>query len=156
MPRVGTSSFTDVDNTARFLAGLQRGIRRGLDDLGDRTLDQIDTGFAQGTDAMGNEWEPLSPRTIEMKGHGKILIEHGDLRSSFEASVRPFKGQLSIHSADPKLPLHEFGAPDEGIPRRPVLSPAADWIAEEGFDRAFLPALKRATAAAVISSATIR
>lgn len=95
--------------------------------LGRRITERIDRGFDSGSDALGRPWRPLAAETIRRKGHGQILVEGGEMRESIEYDVKRGAGRLLITSDSDILPYHEFGVPEEGLPRRPVMQPAAIW-----------------------------
>jgi len=42
--------------------------------------------FESQSDPNGKSWQPLSPITIKKKGHGIILVEHGDLAASLTSA----------------------------------------------------------------------
>lgn len=80
----------------------------------------IEEGFANGHDALGRDWEPLSPITIEQTGP-QILFDEGDLSESVFASRRgPVSAVVGV--SDWKVGIHEYGT--ETIPRRPIIEPA--------------------------------
>lgn len=127
----------DKNRIPAVLRVLPGAIREGLDELEDETLARIDRGFARGVDAMGNPWQPLSEKTIRLKGHDKILIEEGDLRNSFESSIEPLNYTLEISNDDHTAAIHEFGAMDQNIPARPFMRPAMRWIESQGIETEF-------------------
>lgn len=145
----------DDNRIPQFIAALPRGINRGLEELGDATRDRIDRGFSRGEDALGNDWEPLAPKTIALKGHDAILIEEGDLSTAFDDSVNQEQHQLTVSNSDPKAHIHEFGAPDENIPARPFMEPAAEWVEKEGMDEHFEPTLNKVTGATLLSATQV-
>ena len=64
------------------------------------------------------EWPPLSPETIESKGHDKILWLTGEMHDSLHAERR---GANAIYGSDKEYaPNHEFGI---GTPKRAFLEP---------------------------------
>lgn len=74
-------------------------------------------------------WEPLSPRTIELKGHDKILIDSSEMRDSIEwRRVDGGDITVGIHSDAPEdrnlvALAHEHGVPENNLPARPFIIP---------------------------------
>lgn len=128
------------NNVPKFLTALKKGIDGGLDDLGEAALDVIDKEFEQERTAQGEPWAPLKFETVQKTGPD-TLQDDGDLRDSFEYDVSRLKGELKVYTEDPKASYHEFGVPDQNIPRRPFLEPAAEYTASEGFTEEFKPAV---------------
>ena len=97
------------------------GLNEGLQNAAKAEQKNIEENFDAGRDALGAPWQPLSPVTIEKKGHGQILKERGDLRSGFYTES---DGVLSVElgNSDPKAGIHESGT--ETIPSRKMLAPA--------------------------------
>lgn len=126
--------FEDTNHIPGMMLAVKLAIADGLRELERDTLEQIDQGFEQGTDAMGRPWAPLSPRTIEQKGHGDILIETGEMREAFYGDLDVDDDVLEIGNTNWKLPIHEFGNWDDNVPARPVLRPAADWVETQGYE----------------------
>lgn len=90
-----------------------------LNVIGEGLLAWVDGGFATG--GYGR-WAELSPVTIMRKGHNRILIQTGALRSSFRMSIRG--DEVWIGTSDPKAIIHQFG--QGRIPARPMLPREAD------------------------------
>ena len=98
------------------------------------------------------EWPPLKPATIARKGSSRPLIDHGDLMNSViarkilknsffigvprnarrkstrnvELAGRGGVMRQSQSSLFNIARVHEFGAPNAGIPARPFIVPAFD------------------------------
>jgi len=107
-----------------------------------RTL--IDNSFQQSRSPGGDDWRPLSPRTIARRRHGsgsgpraKPLIDTGRLRNSLQVVAQPRSIQFgtSVEYAGPQ----QFGT--KTIPARPFLpvtgsgefmnaGPAEAWLDE--------------------------
>lgn len=143
MVTAGTIMVRDADFTPMYIAAIEKGINDGLEELQKDTLERIDWGFERGADAMGRNWAPLSNYTIERKGDDTKLVETGDMREAFGGTLDTRDNELEIYNDDWKTPIHEFGRPDQNIPRRPMLLPAAHWVDDRGFDRAMQPALTK-------------
>ena len=116
----------DINRIPHATAAIQVGMNRYLDRVGKQTVERIEQGFDGGHDALGREWQSLSPHTIERKGHDQVLFETGELKESFDYDIE--RGELRIGSSDPNLERHEFG---RGVPRRPVLQPAVTWANQQ-------------------------
>lgn len=117
----------DKNRIPRAIAVLAAAEHLMLGYMGRRIVERIDEGFDRGTDALGRPWQPLAPETIRRKGHAQILVDSGDMRRSIDYQVDRGEGKLEVTSDSPLLPYHEFGVPEEGLPRRPVMEPAAIW-----------------------------
>ena len=127
---MGRRHVLDENKTDAVLVALRAGLSESLDDLGKETVEKIEEGFDRGTDALGRQWEPLAPSTIQQKGHATVLVEEGDLRESFDYDVQSSTLTLEIYSDDPKARYHEFGT--ERMPKRPILQPAFKWAQTQG------------------------
>jgi phage gpG-like protein len=90
----------------------------------------------QGKDALGNPWEPLDPATVRAKGHATPLVDTQTLLDDLQASSTFNRGAKTavIGSSLRYAPIHEFGAPEAGIPRRPFLDPAAMYAQKNAVD----------------------
>lgn len=121
------NNFDDVREA--FDASLAAGTKTVYRD----TLNQIRTNMAQGKDALGNRWAPLAESTVAAKGHSTPLIETGnlvaDLETSSEFNQRTATG--IIGTSTQYGPIHEFGAPEAGIPARPFLGPGARYARDK-------------------------
>lgn len=146
----------DINRIPTLQRALTERLADGAERLADETLSQIDRGFRHGQDAMGRPWQPLDPATVAQKGHADILQDTGALRNSFGAEVdhNPVTGhyEVTIYSDDPKLVHHEYGAPDAGLPPRPVLRPAAEWVATQREADPIAAAVNMAVETALMSS----
>jgi hypothetical protein len=68
-------------------------------------------------------WEPLSDRTIAMKGHSRILIETGEMKDSIEWRKSGKNITIGVHSDAPNdrnliALAHEYGVPENNMPAR--------------------------------------
>ena len=73
-------------------------------------------------------WAPLSPATISAKGHDKKLIETSQMIDSIEWRDEGKYITVGVHEDAPNnrhqiALVHEYGAPDAGIPARPFVHP---------------------------------
>lgn len=134
----------EEDNTKEVISAIRSGTDSGLKDLSNDVAEEIDEGFDTGHDALGRPWAPLSPTTIQRKGHSQILVEDGTMRESLFTDVESSENRAKIGFHDGKIRYHEFGAPEVNLPARPVLGPGAtyakeiaDWKFKESFTESF-------------------
>lgn len=120
--------FQDKNRIPSVIGAIEEGTAEGTKEIAKETVNQIEDGFDNGEDALGNQWEELSDATIRKKGHSQILIEDGELQSSFDYAYDPAETEAIVGTSDPKAQFHEFGVPENGVPARPILRPAAIWI----------------------------
>jgi phage gpG-like protein len=120
---------TDDNRIPLAILGIKAAISEGMKEVHEETLDRVDKRWARGQDAMGNDWPPLDPSTIAMKGSTSILIDSGQLRSDVQRSSRyDSKTNTSIITSSLGYTgVHEYGMPERGIPARPFLQPAAEY-----------------------------
>ncbi|QHS17923.1 hypothetical protein GWK26_12625 [haloarchaeon 3A1-DGR] len=119
----------DQNNFDEAREALEDGLEAGLVNLHDESLDRLDKNMRRGKDALGNPWAPLQESTIRAKGHDTPLIETRTLLSDLMATSQVYRSELVavIGSTLDYLVHHEFGAPEAGIPARPVLGPVAQY-----------------------------
>ena len=119
----------DINNMPEARIALDEALDDGMEDLYDDTLETLLKNWSRGSDALGNSWESLSPTTIERKGHGAILVDSGDLRDNVKqkSEYRTKDKTFILTSSLPYAGAHEFGLPEQGIPARPFLGPAAQY-----------------------------
>lgn len=136
MMGVTRTRVRDDNDIPQVIAAIEVGIVSGLKILDMETRQAIQRGFDRGTDAMGNEWAPLSPVTIAMQepsaNADRILIDTEAMRNSFDSEIEPGKNRLTIGNDDEKLAYHEFGT--EKIPPRPVMGPGAEYAEKRAFE----------------------
>lgn len=121
------ANIRDIDNTRQIQSAIRAGVDYGLDNVAGNVESRIDSGFETGTDALGRPWVPLAPSTIQKKGHSQILVEEGDMRASLFSEVDSMENRARIGFSDGTIRYHEFGVPENNLPARPVLSPAAEY-----------------------------
>jgi len=117
----------DDNNFDEIREALDEGLSDGLAKVHTKTLDRLVSNMGEGKDALGRKWAPLDEATIRAKGHSTPLIESGDLRADIQSSSEVDTGALVgiIGTSKEYGAVHELGAPEAGIPRRPFLGPAA-------------------------------
>lgn len=113
-----------------FIAAFRPFLGKRIEAAGKETYDKMIDEWESGRDVKGRPWEPLAASTIESKGGDTPLIETRQMidSTSFEANERNLQVGIEIDSE--YAAVHEFGAPDQGIPARPILQPAADVMAQ--------------------------
>lgn len=119
----------DQNNMPEARAGITAALQEGMRSVHEETLQQVDSNWQQGKDAMGNQWPSLDPSTVAAKGFADILIETGELRQDVQQSSR-FDAKTNtsiITSSLDYAGAHEFGVPEQNIPARPFLGPAGTY-----------------------------
>lgn len=121
----------DNNNIPVAIAGIKDALDDGMEKVFKDTMDTAMSNWDSGADALGNPWEPLAPETIASKAGSDVLIESGDLKSNVKSTSRFDKAsQTAIFSSSlDYAAVHEFGLPEKGIPRRPILGPMAGYAA---------------------------
>ena len=123
---------SDDNNFDELQDALDDGLADGLERLHGRVLRDLLQNMAKGQDALGNPWQPLAPETVAAKGSATPLIDESRLISDINAASQVDRAALegiigtNLDYAKP----HELGAPEQGIPRRPIFAPAGDLAAE--------------------------
>ena len=123
---------TDDNNFDELQDALDDGLADGFERLHGKTLAKLIDNMSSGQDALGNAWQPLAAETIEAKGSATPLIDESRLISDINAASEVDRDELegiigtNLEYAKP----HELGAPEAGIPRRPIFAPAGDLAAE--------------------------
>ena len=140
----------DIGSNEEAAAELKAALGDALEELHGKTLRAVAKGFAEGVDATGDPWKPLEPETVEAKGSDAVLVDTGLLRSDIMASSQDAvdKDELIalIGTNLDRAEYHEFGAPEAGLPRRPIFGPAGRYAedkVEEVFERHIGDAVKR-------------
>lgn len=118
----------DRNNTRRLIGKLKLAERRAMKATAKQMVEDIENGFSNGTDSLGNPWAPLAPSTIRQTGP-KILYDTGDLERSFGHDIEQQSGGVLARVGtgyDETIAMtHERGSPTQGIPARPIMQPAA-------------------------------
>jgi phage gpG-like protein len=97
-----------------------------LSDAFDRALDHVqDAVERQFATQGGGKWAPLATSTIARKGHARILIDTGALRSAATSGanrrVSADEATFEVGSGAPYWIYHHSKAPRWRLPRRPLL-----------------------------------
>lgn len=135
----------DRNNFPEARAALTDGLGAGLIELHSETLNRVLSNMAEGKDALGRAWKPVEPATLRSrevrKSDPRPLVDTGEFRGDIAATSEVDLSAMAAVIGTTKIygPVHEFGAPEMGIPRRPIFGPAgiyAENIAEETFGEA--------------------
>lgn len=126
----------DENNFPEVREAIDTGLTDGIEKLHRMTLRQLIANMSDGKDALGNPWEPLKESTIRAKGSDTPLIDNSRLLTDINAASTVDRGSRVgiIGTNMDYLEHHEFGAPEAGIPRRPVLTPAAIFASRNAVD----------------------
>lgn len=127
----------DIDRTREVLDAIDDGMEAYIQAVYEETVKQIQMMMDAGRDATGKPFAPNAPSTVRAKGHSTPLIESGDLRDSVGKDSELRKRELTaIFASDVEYAgVHEFGAPEMGIPPRPFLQPGLAYAASISDDR---------------------
>ena len=124
------NNFDDVRDA--FDAGLET----GLAELHSTVLKTLLRNMTRGKDALGNPWKPIKPSTLQSRkvrtSSTAPLVDTGELRGDIGSTseVNTAERYAVIGTTKEYGKVHEFGAPEAGIPRRPIFGPAAQ-LAEQ-------------------------
>ena len=121
----------DENNFDQVRTAFNVGLAEGLTALYTDTLSTLDENMRSGQDALGRAWEPVRTSTLRSRkvrtDDPRPLVDTSEFRASFQSDSEINIGKLTatIGSSKEFITVHEFGAPEAGIPRRPILGPAA-------------------------------
>lgn len=130
----------DENNFDGARDALEGGLEEGLYDLWEETLHTVDENMQEGQDAMGNAWVAIEPETLAQRevrtGDASPMLDTGNLRADIVSTseFRASKLTAEIASSSVYLPPHEFGWPEAGIPRRPIIGPAGTYAERRSVD----------------------
>lgn len=127
----------DQNNIPLARREIDNAIDNALASTGEHAVDTIKKGFDTSTDALGRPWTPNAPATVRDKGFNRPLYRYGNLQESFYSKTSTRAKEVEIGSTSDILGIHEYGAPNAGIPPRPVLQPAANWLEQDVLEDAF-------------------
>lgn len=121
----------DENNFDEVEEAFDEGLAEGLVQLHTEVLGEVLDNMAKGKDALGRTWRPIKPTSLRSRkvrtGDPSPLVDTGDLRgdiaSTSEVNTRELTG--IIGTTKEYAEVHELGAPEAGIPRRPIFGPAA-------------------------------
>ncbi|AYM00261.1 putative neck protein, type 1 [Halobacterium phage phiH] len=117
----------DNNNLPEAKEALETGLTDGIEKLHRLCLRRLVRNMSDGKDALGNPWEPLKASTIRAKGSDTPLIDDSRLITNINvASEMNRKTKTSVIGTNLDYAKHhEYGAPEAGIPRRPIFGPVA-------------------------------
>ncbi|SEH60494.1 hypothetical protein SAMN05192561_1127 [Halopenitus malekzadehii] len=121
----------DTNNFDEVRRAFDVGLREGIVALYADSLEQLTKNMREGKDAMGNAWRPVTYETMRQRSvrttTRDALVDTGDFRANIisNSEARPSEGTAVIGTSREDAVAHEFGAPELGIPRRPIFSPVA-------------------------------
>ena len=150
--------FKSFDRLTPFIKAFRPMLARQLDSHVEDIYDEMIRNWEQGNDATGQAWTPLAPQTIRQKGHSTPLIETRQMIESaqYNTDRKRLNAVISIEDEEGKVLTHEYGAPDQGIPARPILKPVeqlagrdAGKIMSKAFDRSWATASRSGTMTSV-------
>ena len=121
----------DENNFDVVRAAFRTGLKDGLVELHSSTLRTLLRNMSRGKDALGNAWEPIEPATLKSRkvrtSSTAPLVDTGELRADIASTSEVNTTELYAIIGTTKAygEVHELGAPEAGIPRRPIFAPAA-------------------------------
>lgn len=149
-------SIEDIDRLTPFISVFDNYLASSLEEETKDAYDQMIKNWEAGQDAMGNQWAPLAPSTIESKGGDQILIETRQMIESanYEVNKDDLNARISIEDEQGKVLAHEYGVPDQGLPPRPILGPTAKYMGKES-DAIIKKAFAKSWATAQVSGTAV-
>lgn len=127
----------DRNNFDEARAAVDAGLAEGLVKLHSEVLETTIQNMTDGQDALGNSWLPITPETLFNSRETRTstrdpLVDTGEWRADIVASsdVSPSSLTAVIGTTKAFAGAHEFGAPEQGIPRRPLFGPAGRLAAQ--------------------------
>lgn len=120
------NQFLDENKIPFVIASIDEGMEEYLEHVGEAMVEQIQMGFDKGEDALGRPWEPLQD-----PDGGDILVDSGTMRDSIDYGIDQKEMNVFVGADVDYIAAHEFGVPDQNLPRRPILQPAAIWAEDK-------------------------
>jgi len=120
----------DDNNFDEARDAIESGLAAGLAELHSEVLGATIQNMTDGKDALGNPWPLVTDRTLASRQtrttDARALVDTGEYRADIVASSEVNLKQLVgvIGTSKDFAKHHEFGAPEAGIPRRPLFGPA--------------------------------
>jgi phage gpG-like protein len=124
----------DRNNFDEARDAIDEGLDQGLAELHSEVLEAVESNMTDGKDALGNKWVPVTPETLfssrEVRTSNRdALVDTGEYRADIvatSAEAIDLNERVALIGTTKEFgPAHEFGAPELGIPRRPLFAPAA-------------------------------
>jgi len=121
----------DINNFNEVYEAVDIAVEDGMAAVHELTMQQMLANWESGQDAMGNNWAPLADSTLETATDSTPLIDSGALKADVEAeSYYDADSTTSVIQTDMARGVyHEFGAPEQGLPARPIFGPAGAYAA---------------------------
>ena len=121
----------DENNFDEVRDAFDSGLETGLVELHSSVLKTLLRNMARGKDALGNSWEPIKASTLQSRkvrtSSTAPLVDTGELRGDIASTSEVNTAELYAVIGTTKKygEVHELGAPEAGIPARPIFGPAA-------------------------------
>jgi len=119
----------DENNFDEVRQAFDVGLREGIIALYADSLEALTQNMREGKDAMGNAWPAVTYETMRQRSvrttTRDALLDTGDLQANIisNSEANPSDGTAVIGTSREDAVAHEFGAPELGIPRRPIFKP---------------------------------
>ena len=120
----------DENNFDEARDAIESGLAAGLAELHSEVLDATTQNMRDGKDALGNPWPLVEDATLASRQtrttDPRALVDTGEYRGDIEAtSTVNLNALVGVIGTTKNFGRHhEFGAPEAGIPRRPLFGPA--------------------------------
>lgn len=120
----------DDNNFDEAREAFNEGLPAGLAELHQFVLDTTATNMTNGQDALGRTWPLVEPETLASRrtrtDDPRALLDTGEWRADLIATSEFDASTLTaiIGTTKEFAHVHEFGEPELGIPRRPLIGPA--------------------------------
>jgi hypothetical protein len=124
MVRKKENRVTVQDNWDEFIDAHDDGLAAFIKEVHEETLDVTLSNMLAGRDAMGRPWQPTQDPEDDTP-----LIDTGEMRRTIDSESRFVRSvPAGIFTSDSEyIQFHEFGAPDQNIPKRDILLPALEY-----------------------------
>ena len=124
---------SDDNNFDELNEGIDEALAAGLIELHSDVLETVIKNMSAGKDALGNGWPLVEPATLASRqtrtNDPRALVDVGEYRADIVATSTVSVDDLAAVIGTTKgfAKHHEFGAPEAGIPRRPLFGPAGKY-----------------------------
>ncbi len=122
------TSHTNIDTVLAELATIEaKGQRMAplFEEIANHLYNLADEAFENEASPDGSSWQPLSPLTIERKGHDRKLHDSGHLRETLDFDSDNRSATIGTHAVSdkgyPYPAVQQFGTEDGQVPARPFL-----------------------------------
>ena len=130
----------DDNNFDEARDAIESGLAAGIAELHSEVLATTIQNMTDGKDALGSSWPLVKDATLASRQtrttDPRALVDTGEYRADIVASseVKPAELVGVIGTSKDFARHHEFGAPEAGIPRRPLFGPAGKLAGELAVD----------------------